>query len=453
MISDATTRKAIPMRFPSLLRQATLAFSFVLLAPVLAHAADEQAPATVAEALKEAAQQHRPVLVDFSAVWCYSCYYMASHVLTGPEWNAVKHKAIVVESDADSPDAQLWMKKLNISFLPSYVVLDANGNELGRIAAEQPRDKFYARIDAILAHGDTLQDFEKQARQGSVDDVANALEAYQARNDGVAGLGWFASLPAATQKAARKQPRVTLALDQLTLLKASDANNDPAVIRSAQKVLAQNIGCQRPYVLDNLLEASAKLPEARRKALLAPQRAALDDYVNTQVLVPSPACADQRSAVLTSADVDKLLGDSAAEKAVLDRAIALTRQHLGTNLASDRNQADNLRAYLVRAGRKDELDAVQRQLIAAYPDDYVYAYRYGRSLLDGGNPAEALPYLNKAADKSYGANRLAVTLQQVRALKALHKDAEARKLASDVLAANGPWYPRQAAALKAELQS
>lgn len=441
------------MHIPSLLRRATLASALVLLAPVLAHAADEQSPATIADALKQAAQQHRPVLVDFSAVWCYSCYYMASHVLTGPEWEAVKRKAIVVESDADSPDAQLWMKKLNTSFLPSYVVLDASGNELGRIAAEQPRDKFYARIDAILAHGDTLQDFEKRAKQGSIDDVANALEAYQARSDGTAGLNWFASLPVATQQSARKQARVTLALDQLTLLKASDANNDPAVIRSAQKVLAQNIGCQRPYVLDNLLEASTKLPEAKRKALLAPQRAALDSYVDTQVLVPAPACADQRSAVLTSADVDRLLGDSTAEKAVLDRAIALTRQHLGNNLASDRNQADNLRVYLARAGRKDELDAVQRQLIAAYPDDYVYAYRYGRSLLDANNPADALPYLNKAADKSFGANRLAVTLQQVRALKALHKDAEAKKLASDVLAANGPWYPKQAAALKAELQS
>ncbi|MEW9570413.1 thioredoxin family protein [Rhodanobacter sp. Si-c] len=441
------------MCIPASFRRAMLAFTLILLTPVLARAADGEPPTTIADALKQAARQHRPVLVDFSAVWCYSCYYMASHVLTGPEWNAVKRKAIVVESDADSPDAQLWMKKLNISFLPSYVVLDANGNELGRIAAEQPRDKFYARINAILAHGDTLQDFEKRATQGSINDVANALEAYQARNDGTAGLSWFASLPAATQQNARKQARVTLALDQLVLLKAAAANDDPAVIRNAQKVLAQNIGCQRPYVLDDLLDASAKLSEAKRKALLAPQRASLDNYVNTRVLIPTPACADQRSAVLTSADVDKVLGDSAAEKAVLGRAIALTRQHLGNNLASDRNQADNLRVYLARAGRKDELDAVQRELIAAYPNDYVYAYRYGRSLLDAGNPADALPYLNKAADKAYGANRLAVTLQQVRALKALHKDAEAKRLASDVLTANGPWYPKQAAALKAALQS
>lgn len=441
------------MHIPSLLRRAALALSLVLLTPVLAHAADEQPPGTIAEALKEAAQQHRPVLVDFSAVWCYSCYYMASHVLTGPEWEAVKHKAIVVESDADSPDAQLWMKKLNISFLPSYAVLDANGNELGRIAAEQPRDKFYTRINAILAHGDTLQDLEKHAKQGSIIDVANALEAYQARSDGTAGLSWFARLPTSIQQSARKQARVTLALDQLALLKAVSANDDPAVIHNAQKVLSQNIGCQRPYVLDDLLEASTKLSEAKRKALLAPQRAALDNYLNTQVLIATPACADQRSAVLTSADVDKVLGDSTAEKAVLDRAIALTRQHLGNNLASDRNQADNLRVYLAHAGLKDELDVVQRQLIAAYPNDYVYAYRYGRSLLDAGKPADALPYLNKAADKAYGANRLAVTLQQVRALKALHRNAEAKKLANDVLASNGRWYPQQAAALKSELQS
>ncbi|WP_199098086.1 thioredoxin family protein [Dyella sp. ASV21] len=441
------------MHIPAPTRRLALALSLALLSPVLAHAADEHEPTTIADALKASAQQHRPVLVDFQAGWCYSCYYMASHVLTGPEWESVKRKAIVVEADADSPEAQTWMKKLNASFLPSYVVLDANGNELGRIAAEQPRDKFYPRINAILAHGDTLEAFERRAQKGSLDDIANALEAYQARNDGEAGLSWFATLPANTQQTARTHARVALALDQLALAKAQAANDNPAVVRTAQKVLAQDIGCLRPYVVDSLLEASEKLPSAERKALLAPQRAALTTYVDSQVLVANPACADQRSAVIASADLARALGDTAAENAVLDRAIQLTHQRLGNNLASDRNLADNLRVYLIRAGRKDELDAYQRKLIAAYPNDYVYAYRYGRSLVEAGKAADALPYLSKAADKAYGANRLSVALQQVRALKALHRTADAKQLVTDVLDANGPWFPKQAAALSAELKS
>jgi len=41
-------------------------------------------------------------------------------------------------------------------------------------------------------------------------------------------------------------------------------------------------------------------------------------------------------------------------------------------------------------------------LIAAYPDDYVYPYRYGRSLFERGNATAALPFLEQAADKAYG---------------------------------------------------
>ncbi|WP_049623951.1 thioredoxin family protein [Frateuria defendens] len=424
---------------------------FLLLAPL--HAAEEKGPAGIADALKLAGQQHRPVLIDFQAVWCYSCYYMASHVLNGPEWKALQDKAIFVEADADSPEGQQWMQQLKITFLPSYVVLDEHGEELGRILAEQPRQKFYPAINAILAHGNTLDTLQAKATAGSREAITAVLKAYQARNDGAAGLAWFATLPPALRGAAAKDAGTALALERLHLAQAKAAKDEPAVVASARKALAGPIGCDRPYVLEDLLAASEKLPAAQRRSLLDAQRKPLDDYLASQIFIAQPACADQRSAVLGSADLDAALGDSAAEKAVLDRAIALTRQRLGNHPASDRNLADNLRVYLARAKRTDELDAFQRQLIAAYPDDYVYAYRYGRSLLEAGKPAEALPWLEQAAGKAYGVNRLSVAAVRVKALKALHRQADAEKLVADTLKENGPWFPRQAALLKATLSS
>jgi len=423
----------------------------LLIAPL--HASESKSPLTIAEALHQAGQQHRPVLIDFQAVWCYSCYYMATHVLNGPEWKAVEAKAIFVEADADSPEGQEWMNKLKITFLPSYVVLNEQGTELGRISAEQPRQKFYPKINTILASGNTLDTLKSKATAGSVDATAAVLDAYQARDDGDAGLAWFASLPPAVRKTAGANPKVTLDLERLNLAKAVAADNNPAVIISAQKVLAGDIGCERPYVLDNLLDASEKLPNAQRQALLATQRKPLDNYLATNIFIATPTCADQRSAVVVSADLDAALGDHVAETAVLNRAIDLTRQRLGNNLTSDRNLADNLRVYLTRAKRTAELDAYQHQLIAAYPDDYVYAYRYGRSLVDAGKPADALPWLEKAADKAYGVNRLAVAGVRVKALKALHRQADAEKVVADVLKGNGQWFPKQVAALKASLNS
>lgn len=433
------------------LKYTVIVASMLLLAP--SHAADTKDPLTIAGALQASSQQHRPVLLDFHAVWCYSCYYMASHVLNGPDWAAVERKAIVVDVDADSPDGQAWMDKLKISFLPSYVVLDEHSNELGRISAEQPRQIFYPHINAILANGNTLDALKAKAQAGSVDAVVAVLDAYQARSEGDAGSAWFATLPTFLRKSAINDPRVGVGLEQLTLAKVEAGTDKNAIVASAQKVLAHDIGCQRPYVLDSLLEASDGLPATQRNALLMAQRKPLDDLLDTHVFVATPTCADQRTAVLVSADLDAALGDHAAETAILNRAIDLTKQHLGNDLTSDRNLADNLRVYLDRAHRTAELDAYQRKLIAAYPQDYVYPYRYGRSLLENGKPADALPYLAQAYDKSYGENRLRVASFRVKALKALHRDSEARKVADDALSTNGPWFPKAAAQLKAQLAS
>ena len=101
----------------------------------------------------------------------------------------------------------------------------------------------------------------------------------------------------------------------------------------------------------------------------------------------------------------------------------------------------------------DELDALYPKLIAAYPDDYVYPYRFGKSLLERDKPAAALPLLEKAAEKAYGENRLEVAMQRVKALKALHRQSDAEKVVADALEQNGQWFPEQVDKLKAELKS
>src|SRR5450432_1761037 len=127
-----------------------------LLVFTAAHAAEHASPQTIDAALARAQREHRPVLIDFSAVWCYSCYYMATHVLNGTEWNTLESRVVVVESDADSPDGSHWMEKLAVKALPAYVALNADGSELGRILAEQSRKRFYPQMNRILGGGDAL---------------------------------------------------------------------------------------------------------------------------------------------------------------------------------------------------------------------------------------------------------------------------------------------------------
>jgi len=427
--------------------------SILLLALALSASAVASTPATVDDALAQAKKTHTPVFIDFTAPWCYSCYFMATHVLNGPEWNALEAKTVVAEIDADSPSGNAWMKKLEVKALPSYVVLNENGEELGRILAEQPREKFYPAVNKILAGSHTLDELKKSAAGGSVDAIATVLGSYQARGDGNGGLDWYASLPGPAREKAAKNTTVTLWLDRLALASASKAKDDAKAIAAAQRVLAGDIGCDRPYVVDELLSASEKMPAAERKTLLAPEKIALDAMLAKNVFIAKPTCADQRSTVMTTADVDAAIGDTAAETAVLDHAIKTVRTQLGSDFKQDRNAADNLRVYLTRAKRMDELDALYPKLIAAYPDDYVYPYRYGKSLLERDKADAALPLLEKAAEKAYGENRIAVAIQRVKALKKLNRQSDAEKVVADVLEQNGQWFPEEVAQLKKTLSS
>lgn len=408
---------------------------------------------TVDEALQAAAHERVPVLLDFQAQWCYSCYYMASHVLTGAQWQAVEKRTLVTEVDADSPDGAHWMKQLGIKALPSYVVLKADGSELGRIVAEQSREQFYPALERILAGSDALDTLKAKALKGTPGAaIAEVLASYHARDQIQAGLDWYAALPAARRAKADKDANVALWLDRLKVEKAAKAKDVPECIAAAQRVLAGNVGCDRYYVLETLLDCSDKLPAGQRKSLLAPQRPALDKLVAAQVFIEPPACADQRTAVMVSADLDKALGDPAAETAVLDRAVKYVQQRLGGDYAKDRNLADNLRVYLTRGSHTAEVDALMPKLIAAYPDDYVYAYRYGRSLLERKQPAAALPYLEQAAGKTFGVNRLMVATLRVQALLALKRRDDAEKVVAEALQENGPWFPEQAQKLKDALK-
>ncbi len=430
-------------------RASGLAAAFLLLAGV-AHADTWQPP--LDEALKQASERQAPILIEFHAPWCYSCYYMAHNVLNGPEWDKVKREAVLVDLDADAPEGNYWEKRLGVKALPSYVVLNESGDELGRILAEQTRPDFYRQLDAILARTTSLEALRDKVKDGSPASLKAAhevLKAYHARNDAEGGLAWRKALPAPAQAALDKDARAKLWTARLQLMQAGQSKNAAQCVALAPAVLAGELGCDRAYELDRVLDCTAALPDADKTRLLAAQKPVMTHQLYAQVFVTHPSCADARSVVLTTADLDDALKYPQATNDVLEHAIADVKQRLDGNLKKDRNLADNLRVFLDRAGKTDELDLLYPKLIAAYPNDYVYYYRLGKSLVARGQYQQALIYLQQAAPKAYGINRLNVAEQQAQALLKLNRPDDAKQAVADALKANGPWFPEQAAKLKA----
>ncbi|MES2886055.1 MAG: thioredoxin family protein [Pseudomonadota bacterium] len=411
------------------------------------------------EALAEAKSKQAPVLLDFHAPWCYSCYFMKKNVLNGPEWVKAERSMVVVEVDADSPGGAALKDQFAVKALPSYVVLNAEGSELGRISAERTRAQFYKELGEITARNSSLDALRKEAAEGgkrSVSATRLVLTAQLARNEGQQGLDWFATLPPAVQADAIKRgDKLARTLARLQL-KAALKNKQPeACLAAADKALSGTLDCESPYDLDGALEctkpeASAAASEPR-KAFLAAQAPRFEKLLSGTVLGKTQGCADARSAVFSLADLHEAQGNTAARADTFKKGIAFFEPKVGKNARSDRNAADNLRVFYDAAGESAKLDALLEKLVAAYPEDYVYANRYARVLAARGEHEKALPWFAKASEKAYGINRLKNAQARVQSLLALKRADEARVAAAEALKANGPWFPEEMTKLKALL--
>ena len=406
-------------------------------------------------ALSGAEKRRVATLVKFRAPWCYSCYYMERHVHAGPEWDALKRRVVVVEIDADSPEGAAQMKAWNLKPLPAYVVLDPRGQELGRVLGEQRPREFFEQVDAMLAPGAGLDDLRVKAAAGGSKGLAaaqSALAAFYARDDAAAGIAWFYDLPGTIRRAYEPDPALKQHLARLRLMQAQQVGDREQCAAAAAQVFQSAPGCERPYELSRYRACgAAEEPKAAADALERSQLVVMQKLVETRVFGAGPACADERSLVTGLADLYQRTGDDAARQTLLRRAATRIERDLAQDLGRDRAAADNLRVYIEALGDWQAHDALLPRLVATWPDDYVYAFRYGRSLLERDRASEALPYLERAARHAYGQNRLRVAEQRVKALKRVGETEEAKRVAAEAFKANGPWFPELVEAVKAQL--
>ncbi|MDP9142113.1 MAG: thioredoxin family protein [Pseudomonadota bacterium] len=438
-------------------RNAETQYAVATTMPVTAARTAPAEALTFAQAQALAQQRQQPLIVDFHAPWCYSCYYMATHVLTGPQWEGVEARSVVFEVDADSPEGAALKDQHGIKALPSYLVLDAAGQELGRILGEQTREDFYAALDGMFARSGGIDALAQQVVDDSAASLGAArtvLASYHARYDTTGALNWLQALPEVAQAAVNADTTSAAWLARLRFLQAAKAEDQAACLTQGEAVLKLELGCERSYELSRYMDCATKAPD--QVIRLKAQRAAAEQLVESRVF-GEPRCADERSAILAASELQGAVGDRAAQQTLLERAIDRAAERLDGDLTIDRNLSDNLRVYMDQlagvTGDYTAIDALMPQLIAAYPDDYVYAFRHGRSLLRRGKAVEALPFLEQAAKLAYGINRLTVAEQRVQALIALDRAADARKVVAEALKANGPWFAAEAAKLKAMLPS
>ncbi len=88
----------------------------------------------LAAALVQARQSGKPVLADFSAIWCPSCRRLHAEVFSAPAVQAaIGNDYLLAGIDYESAEAPAFMAKYGVSSFPTLLVLDADGHLLCRL--------------------------------------------------------------------------------------------------------------------------------------------------------------------------------------------------------------------------------------------------------------------------------------------------------------------------------
>lgn len=370
----------------------------------------------VDDALGEAKESGKPVLLYWGAKWCPPCNQLKSTLFKDPAFVAQTRNFIPVYLDGDSEGAQRWGERFGISGYPTVIILRADGSEITRVSSGATVAKISDVLRVAAARTSSIETLLATAAKSpsvlSTDDL-QLLSGFDWRNDprhfgnpGQAGallakladaapqgpLGRrFALLALVTSAAAPSDKPTTLApARQASLLRVV-----PEILSRPEEVKANRE--ELTYFVPDLVAA---LPDAGQRAALGSSLIAKLDALQADASLPIP---DRLGTV--AADI--ALGKDAKGKvspAVLAKVRARTTW-------ADATAKDAMVRQSVISNASDLLheagdDAGARKLLVAEVGRSASPYYYMLALAglaeETGDPHGAIVWARKAYEAAQG---------------------------------------------------
>ena len=102
-------------------------------------------------AFKEAKAHNRNVMIIFDGAACIYCEYLKEGTLTDPsvQKEINENNILLITESSESPEL---FQQLDIYGTPTTVILDQDGNELGRIDGYEPPEEYLRDLKEINSH-------------------------------------------------------------------------------------------------------------------------------------------------------------------------------------------------------------------------------------------------------------------------------------------------------------
>jgi len=375
----------------------------LLVAQPPVHTDDDHTPfnhpadATLEAAFAEAKATGKPLLLDFSAVWCPPCNLLSAEVLHAPEPPAVLDDYVVAVVDVDHPSSFDLKNQYAIGGYPTVVVADADGTERSRLVGYPGKDV----VVAWLGEAGTATDAADIAAGAEAASPERALE-----------LAWmllqdrrFDAAEPFIERGADVDNALARRVRAMVLATADDAR---WLLEHDADHIADWFGAAMDLKVSEPELAKTICREAIRR-------------------LDGPALAD---AFYVRAEVT---GDEADYEAA---ASALRTAFTG-NPEADRGHLTWL-ADLTAHSDLEGAIAILDEARARWPDEPTWDLTGARLLADAGRHEDALAAAQRGHAVAWGDNRLRTAQAVAKQLVALERGEEAVAVIDEALAAPSP---------------
>jgi len=119
-----------------------------------------------AEAMPEAAQQNKPVIIHFTADWCSWCTKMKKQTYTDPAVAEFMRDDFVLAM-VNSDENQLLSMYYGVQSLPTIWILDSEGGGITKISGYRDAKAFVKYLEWVSTDAYHTQSFEQYVSSGS----------------------------------------------------------------------------------------------------------------------------------------------------------------------------------------------------------------------------------------------------------------------------------------------
>jgi thiol:disulfide interchange protein len=101
--------------------------------------------------LAQAKKENKPTLIDFYADWCGWCERLDKDTLTDPKVVELSKRFVMIKVNTEGE--RRAVVKYGVRSLPTVVLTDAAGKEIGRVTGYRPASSFLSEMQHALSQG------------------------------------------------------------------------------------------------------------------------------------------------------------------------------------------------------------------------------------------------------------------------------------------------------------